>query len=176
MKLWLLPFFLASYAVAQTPAAQAPVSVNQATAACGAEQVKFGVVLDNSEHAAEPAEPGMARVIFVQDLGMEGPFGTGMAQVTKIGMDGAWVGAAKDNSWLSVSVVPGVHHICVRPQVRFFGKVFELAHFNAVAGRDYYFRIRNFMWQTQRVELGRVDEDQARYMIAAYPRSVASKK
>ncbi len=144
--------------------------------ACGPGKVRFDVELDKTRHAAVPVDPGKARVYFVQDLGTENTFGAGGTFVTRIGMDGAWIGANQNNSWFSVSVEPGEHHVCVNAQAHMFGHVVELAHFTAEAGQVYYFRVRNFMWQTRRLEFGPTDSDQALYMISSYPLSVFNAK
>lgn len=154
--------------------AQNPMAV--ATAACGPKKVSFDVMTNPAQHSLELPEPGKARVYFVQDLGTQAPLGVGGAQVTRVGIDGAWVGANNNNSYFSVSVEPGEHHICVNAQTHLFKGVMEFAHFTAEAGKVYYFRTRDFLWQTRRLEFAPVDSDQARYMIAAYPRSIAHAK
>ena len=166
MRIYLLMLILATatIATAQEPA----VRTN-----CGPEKVHFDVELDKTKHATLPIDPGKARVYFIQDLGTENPFGAGGAFITKIGIDGAWVGANKNNSWFSVSVEPGVHHLCANAQAHMFGHVVELAHFTAEAGQVYYFRIRNFMWQTRRLEFEPADSDQALYMISIYPLGIS---
>ncbi len=141
--------------------------------ACGPSEVRFDVELDNTQHAALPVEPGKARIYFIEDLGTEGPTGVVGSYVTKIGMDGAWIGAIRAKSWFSIAVEPGVHHLCTNSQTHMFGPVVELAHFTAEAGQAYYFRIRNFMWQTRRLEFGPTDSDQALYVITSFPLSVS---
>ena len=71
--------------------------------ACGPKDVTFTVKMDPSHEPAEP-EPGKARVAFIQDDSM---WGEHQHYVMKIGLDGAWVGAYKQNSYFTVSVDPG---------------------------------------------------------------------
>jgi hypothetical protein len=170
MKVYFVAAILAAATFVQ---AQSAASVQQT--ACGPSDVRFSVDLDKAQHTAAPADPQRARVYFIQDLGAGNSFGM-PAQITKAGMDGEWVGANQNNSWFSVSVEPGLHQVCVTAQSRMAGPVVELAHFTAEAGQEYYFRIRNFMWQTQRLELGQPDKDQALYMISSYPLSVSHSK
>lgn len=155
----------ATTSLGQAPAAQS---------ACGAGSAHFDVELDKTQHSILPIEPGKARVYFVQDLGTENPFGAGGTFVTRIGIDGRWIGANRNKSWFSISLDPGVHHLCVSAEVRMFSQVIELANLTAEPGQAYYFRIRNFMWQTRRLEFGVVDSDQAIYMIALNPMSVST--
>lgn len=154
--------------------AQQPASI--VGRACGPPKESFSVELNPADHQLPATPPGKALVYFVQDLGTENPFGAGGSFVTEIGIDGAWVGADKNNSWFSVSVDPGVHHVCAHAQSRLFSRVTELAHFTAEADRVYYFRIRNFMWQSRRLDFSPVDSDQALYMIGSSDRSAAQLK
>ena len=72
-------------------------------AACGPKEA-FEVKLDQSQHILVQPDPGKARIYFVQDIGAVNCLG---GCGTKIGLDGAWVGANKQNSYFSVSVEPG---------------------------------------------------------------------
>ena len=49
----------------------------------------------------------------------------------KLAVDGAWVGANHGNSYFSVSVEPGEHHVCVTLQSSLVAQRVELAHFTA---------------------------------------------
>ncbi|MHB1699981.1 MAG: DUF2846 domain-containing protein [Acidobacteriaceae bacterium] len=151
--------------------AQPPTSIVKD--ACGPLNVKFEVYRDTTKHTAKQADPGKARIYFVQDIGSLHPLGIGGSFTTRVGVDGEWVGANQNDSYFSVSVDPGEHHLCVNAQMRIFGQVMEFAHFTAEAGKTYYFRTRNFMWQTQRLDFGATDSDQALYMIASYPLSIS---
>lgn len=166
MKMQFIVLLLATSAFAQTQA-------KDVKSACGPASVHFDVKLDTGHHSADEPAEGKALVYFLQDTGTANPFGTGSAQVTKVGMDGAWVGANKNDSWFSVAINPGEHHLCVNAQSRLFGHVMEFAHFTAEAGHVYFFRTRNFMWQSRRLEFGPADRDQALYMIESYPLSIS---
>jgi hypothetical protein len=170
MRFLILMLLLAIPALAQQPA-------SIVGRACGPPKESFSVELNPADHQPPAAPPGKALVYFVQDLGGK-PFGTTtlLSSVTEIGIDGVWVGADQDNSWFSVSVDPGVHHVCAHAQSRLFNQVTELAHFTAEADRVYYFRIRNFMWQSRRLDFSPVDSDQALYMIGSSDRSAAQLK
>jgi hypothetical protein len=73
--------------------------------ACGSENVSFSVTLDKSHASLPKAEPGKATVVFVQDFGVR-KFGIGVHVIGRIGVDGSWVGAIEDNSYLSVFLEP----------------------------------------------------------------------
>jgi len=112
---------------------------------------------------AQP-EPGKARVYFIQEAGVKVVFW----------MDGAWIGANDTNSYFSVSVGPGEHHLCVNVQ-NHLGHPMGLAHFTAEAGSDYYFSARVLTIASgQYLFFGAEDSDQAKFQIALYPLSVST--
>jgi len=152
-------------------------------AACGPKDVKYEAKLDESQHALAQPEAGKALVYFIQDIGVVNCIGACMT--TRIGVDGAWVGANQHNSYFSVSVEPGEHHVCASPQSRllpkasakYAGVVLALSHFAAEAGQIYYFRMRSFGAPSQMVfDMDPIDSDQAKYLMAYYPLSVSHAK
>jgi len=160
--------------------AQDSPSIAAATAACGPKQVTFDIRLDDSHSSLPRLEEGKALVYFMQDRG--GLVGIGIGpSVTRVGLDGAWVGANKNDSYFAVSVQPGEHHFCVNDPRSFIRgnpkEIIELAHFTAEAGKVYYFRIRNFSrGDFSRLELSAPDSDEANYLIASSPMSIAQAK
>jgi Protein of unknown function (DUF2846) len=142
--------------------------------ACGPEKTQFDVKRAKSQHPLRETEPGKARVYFIQDLGIA----TCVNCVTvRIGLDGAWVGANQRNSYFSLSVAPGEHHLCAIPQESHLQRLVGLAHFTAEAGKTYYFRARMIGEQNQAVfDFGPIDSDQAEYFIDSYPLSVSYPK
>jgi len=144
--------------------------------ACGANSANLDVKRDKSQHALLPPESGKARVYFVQDIGVVRCLGGCIT--TKIGLDGTWVGANQHNSYFSVSVEPGEHHVCASWQSGLPGiQHLAFVHFAAEAGKTYYFRTRAFGETNQQIfDLDTVDSDQAKYLIATYPLSVSHPK
>lgn len=122
--------------------------------------------LDESNHALALPEPGKARVYFIQHVGRVSCLGACFK--TKIGVNGTWVGADQDNSYFSISVEPGEHHMCAAT-----GPLIALTHFTAEAGKVYYFRIRDFDTGQGILDFDSIDSDQAKYLIASYPLSVS---
>jgi len=167
MKIALVTLLLAASAFAQVPSATS-------TAACSPETVSFKVKLDESQHTLAQPEPGKARVYFLQDAGTSHTVGY---PTVKIAMDGAWVGANHGNSYFSVSVEPGEHHVCVNLQSSLVEQRVELAHFTAEAGKVYYYRTRLVMSRSvELLELDAIDSDQGKYLIASFPLSVSNPK
>lgn len=139
--------------------------------ACGPDNVGFDVKLDKSQHPLTQPEPGKALVYFVQDKGPES-FGIGAAVETVIGVDVAWVGANRNNSYSSVAIEPGEHHVCSTVE-----SIRELAHFKVAAGEVFYFRARVIFTRAGLIfSLDPVDSDEAKYLIASFPLSVSHSK
>ncbi len=167
MKIAIVVLLFAASALAQTPNTRLPV-------ACGQGDVSFKVKLDDTQNTLAQPEAGKALVYFIQEKGM--PFGP---LVTRIGLDGAWVGAGKNSSYFSVSVEPGEHHVCASVQSvqSYLGHPVGFLHFKAEAGKVYYFNARVISGEsTAYLFFGAEDSDQAKYQIATFPLSVSSPK
>lgn len=164
MKSLMAVFFLAISAstIAQTAEAIA-------RQACGPKQAAFEVQLNEGKPPAVP-EPGKALVYFIQK-------DTGTPFTTRIGLDGAWVGVVQHNSYIFASVAPGEHHACAATQNRKHLEA-ELMHFNAEAGKTYYYLVRGIAdyGGFATMLLSPADHDEALYLIASDPQSVATPK
>ncbi len=134
---------------------------------CGPEKASFDVKLEKSQHVLAQPDSGKALVYFIQDFG---ELSFGPAVLTRVGVDGAWVGANKNSSYFSVSVEPGEHRMCSILSSKFLGHVVEFTHFSAQAGKVYYFRTR---FAGRYLFVDAVDSDEAQYLMAAYPQSVS---
>lgn len=160
MRIALVIMFLAASTFAQAQSAAAK-------AACGPDDTDFEIKLDKSQHTLTQPEPDKARVYFIQDIGRVSCLGT--CAKAKIAVDGKWVGAIRNNSYFSISVEPGEHHMCADS-----GKELALLHLNAEPGKSYYFRARVFGSENQRLfDFDPLDSDQAQHLIASYPLSVS---
>jgi len=167
MKTVLVLLLLAASASAQTPA-------QPRTWACGPNAVSFNVKLDNTQHTTLPPESGKARLYLIHDSGAAPLLAY---PTTKMAVDGDWVGANHGDSYFSISVAPGEHHLCTALQTSFFTPRVELAHFTAEAGKTYYFRTRLVVSrQVELLELEPIDSDQGKYLTASYPMSISTRK
>jgi hypothetical protein len=160
-------FLLISSALAQN-------KLNTLPKACGPNNVSFDARLDKSPHSLTPPEPGKARIYFLQNIAVSGDLSTATGPIM-FGVDGAWAGAIHGAAYFSISVDPGEHHICAAS--RYFYRVAEtgvlaLAHFQAEAGRSYYYRLRLGEYP----ELEPVDSDEGEFVIPSYPLSIFSPK
>jgi hypothetical protein len=167
MKIALVTLLLAASAFAQT----APVAP---TAACGPGNVDFKVKLDESQHMVAEPQPGKALVYFFSDAGTTATLGY---PTEKLAIDGAWVGANHGNSYFSVSVEPGEHHVCVTLQSSMVAPRVELVHFTAEGEKVYYYRVRLVLSRgVELLELDLIDSEQGKYLIETFPLAVSSRK
>ncbi len=138
-------------------------------AACGPANVSFSVKLHDENVQPALPEPGKALVYFIQDSG--GNAGLGYP-TTRLGLDGAWVGANKDSSYFAVPVEPGEHHVCAMVQSSLMESRVELAHLDAEAGKVYYFRTRLLLARgLEYLELAPVDGDEGWNLVNSFPLS-----
>jgi hypothetical protein len=165
---------IAAVTILLAASAFAQVAPAGSTAACGRENVSFKVKLNESPHTLAQPDPGKALVYFFHDAGTNVTLGY---PTVKLAIDGAWVGANHGNSYFSVSVEPGEHHVCVALQSSLVAPRMELAHFTAEAGKAYYYRTELVMSRSvELLELDPIDSDQGKYLVAFFPLSVSSPK
>ncbi|MFZ1944609.1 MAG: DUF2846 domain-containing protein [Acidobacteriaceae bacterium] len=172
MKTVLAVMLLATSALAQGSSVR-PMS------ACGIKDVTFEAKVDATRNTPALPDSGKAMIYFIQD---DGQWGDHQHYVLKVALDGAWVGAYKENSYFSVPVKPGEHHVCAEVQSGYpVGNLISLAHFKAESGETYYLRTRflsgiNGFNGPPYVELDPLDSDEAKYLISFYPLSISSAK
>jgi hypothetical protein len=146
-------------------------------AACGPKNVTFDAKRDDSQHSLPQLEPRKAQLVVIQDVGVLACLGGCIT--TKIGVDGAWVGALQHSSYFSLPIDPGEHHVCANRQLHFarLNQMLALAHFTAESGKVYYLRTRTFAGRDQSLmDLDQVDIDEGRYFVSLYPLSVSHPK
>lgn len=110
---------------------------NKLPDACGDDKVQFDVYTEG--HQPPPARPpaGWAQIVLIENENqMVGHSGSA---TVRFGLEGDWVGANKGNSYFTVTVNPGVHHLCA--SIREGGYV-DLASVAAEPDKVYYFEAR----------------------------------
>lgn len=181
LKLVLLLFalFLVSVSSVQARDAKLPD-------ACGDDKVKFDIKLQKDPPAPSAAAPGKAQIFFIETskkpaaLGCMGRCGN----FTRFGVDGAWVGATKDNSYFTLTLDPGVHHLCAVQ-----GKEIDAEALTAEAGKVYYFQVSFNAEGTQygdakhpnyqikkNVDFSLLTEDKGKYLVKVSDLSTAIPK
>ena len=167
--------------------AQDQAAVTASEAACGPKAVAFTVKQDVTQHPTPQPEPGTALVYVVEDLGKcpncdggSNAFSTNVNQaLTKVGMDGAWVGANQGSSYFFFAVSPGEHHLCINWQSRLEtrSRAFAMANFPAEEGKVYYFRERVFPGaHDYSFDLDSINSDEGKYLVASSVYSVSHPK
>lgn len=110
---------------------QSATVITAAEGACGPSVARFQVTVGPESASILPAA-GKA-IVYVLEM-PSGP-------TLRVGMDGKWVGAEKGASYLTLSVLPGMHHLCVQQQSRLkvASRMVALNSLRAISGRSYYF-------------------------------------
>jgi hypothetical protein len=172
MKRVVALLLFATPAMAQQMAATPP----QISPACGPPSVGFSTSSSTDRPPAQP-DPGKA-LVFVAEEYFTQPGSIG-APTLKIGLDGTWVGATHDRSYIFFMVDPGEHHLCLKWQsvLQRFSKLASFAHLSAEAGKTYYFRARPFFSQVDLyLDLDAIDPDEGQYLVATSPFSESHAK
>jgi hypothetical protein len=142
--------------------------------ACGDDSVIFKVA-DNGNHPPLPAlEPGKAMIVVghVKEPLKEDTLNP------RIGMDGSWIGALKNNKddYFVFSAAPGEHHFCatfgagrILHNAELLGRIQTLT-LNVEAGHIYYFEARRGSIQSGNAVLvsysfARVSDDDGKYTV-----------
>jgi len=174
MKAALVLLLLASPAFAQDKLTDTAVAPG-----CGADDSKYDVTTNKTQHPLTQPDAGKALVVFIED---DSDFGSRPRPTTRAGLDGGWVGATHGNSYLYFSVDPGEHHLCASWQKAVIvrqGHKTAAAHFTAEAGKVYYFRVRN-SWHrehgTALIDLTPLDSDEGLLLANRFALSTSHPK
>jgi hypothetical protein len=151
--------------------------------ACGSDKVKFDITLQKNPPAPSAPEPGKGQIIFIEAskkppaVGCMGNCGN----MTRYGVDGAWVGATRDNSYFTLSVDPGEHHLCA-----VLGKDVDAEGLSVEDGKVYYFQVNYNAEGTQygthgkpnyqikkNVDFSLLKEDEGKYRVKVSDLSTA---
>jgi hypothetical protein len=111
-------------------------------AGCGPTKTRFDVKVDKTQHSAAELESGKALVYVIEEYRSDPHFRTIGHVTTRAGLDGNWVGAIHEGSYISFQVEPGAHRLCSDVQSMFIApKLSGAAQLNAEAGKTYYYRV-----------------------------------
>jgi hypothetical protein len=163
---------------------QDQAAVARTAAGCGPSEVQFDVKTDKKQHPVAQPEAGKALVYVIEaEKSDRGVFKIG-AVTTRVGLDGAWVGANHGASYFYFAVEPGEHRLCTDWQSSFksLSKLGSAVTFTAEAGKVYYFRaeIDETKDHPLAVKLQLIDQAEAQFLISSsslsssHPKEVAS--
>jgi hypothetical protein len=114
----------------------------RAAAGCGPTKTQFDVKVDKKQHSVAQSGSDKALVYVVEEYKTDPRFRTIGHVTTRAGLDGNWVGAAHEGSYISFLVQPGAHRLCSDVQSMFATqKLSGAASLNAEAGKTYYYRV-----------------------------------
>ncbi|MGH9698204.1 MAG: hypothetical protein ACRD52_01960 [Candidatus Acidiferrales bacterium] len=169
MKTLLALLLFASPAFAQKPASAAA-----ARFACGPANVKFDATAGQTLQSLQQPDPGKALVYVVESF-EKIPNELGNPTI-KVGLNGAWMGAMREKTFISFPVTPGEQHLCVNWQSVWgrFSNMYALQGFTAEAGKSYFFKARitedDNVFRLRLVPLD--DGDESRFLVTSAPVSV----
>jgi Protein of unknown function (DUF2846) len=160
---------LASPVWAQDDAAKARMA-----AGCGPNQINFDVTTDNKQHPTGQPEATKALVyVFANTLEDQAHLGV---PITRVGLDGNWVGANHRKSYFFFPANPGEHRLCTsRPPKNGASAAVSFA---AEAGKVYYFTTKSSDHPQPggSVKLVPVDPAEAQLLIASFAYSTFQPK
>ena len=148
-------------------------------AACGDNAIKFSVQQQKpgQVNLSAPADKALVYVI-AQGAYIEKPGRCGIT--TRVGVDGRWIGANCEHTYLAFTVEPGEHHLCSNWQTKVFyhPQPASLLGFDAKAGSVYYFRtaIYTNAQAPLLIDLQPIDLDEARFLLSTAQRSSSHSK
>ena len=175
MKTAFVVIFLASSAFTQNSD-----RVPHAQPACGPLNAEFQIKMDNSQSPGFQPESGKALVYVAEDQ----KFQAAKEVTARIGLDGAWVGATRGESYIFFSVDPGEHHLCAdwRSTLLSDGRRVSLFGFTVEAGKVYYFRVRTTggpssmldrsgLDESASLDLDLINSDEGKLLVSTSPHS-----
>ena len=140
--------------------------------AFGDDKIKFDVKAETSKTPPAPPAAGKAQIVFIENENhMVGPF---MYATVRFGLDGVWVGANNNNSYFTLDVAPGVHHLCASWQSALptLKKNVDVVSFTAKPGKVYYFAAQIVDTGGKEVPptiaLSQLNEDEGQYRVKAW--------
>jgi hypothetical protein len=168
--------FLAILCGEQVVHAQKRASVIQA--ACGPSKVKYDTQKTEQQPISEPKADSALIYVFSQlDYG---GLPVGCQVVTRIGVDGRWVGANCGSSYVTAVIPAGEHHLCADWQSAVFlsSRPYPaLDSFTAEPGKIYYFRAKVvYIKGVTTIDLGPLNADEGRLLIASSAASISKPK
>jgi hypothetical protein len=150
-----------------------PAMAGKLPSACGSFGAHPSIRLQSYAKSLSPIPTGMARLVFVQQIGICPHCG-----VVRVALDGKWIGANKGDSWFAATIPPGEQHICVAwnaPFVKITNRI-QLTELNAKPGKTYYLETTAVTgkYQINRLLLATTTQDEADFLISNLKMSKAS--
>ncbi|HEX4001245.1 MAG TPA: hypothetical protein VHX36_01260 [Candidatus Acidoferrales bacterium] len=114
----------------------------RAAAGCGSPKTQFNVKVEKKGRAMPRPAPGKAIVFVISEYKTQPGYMTLGHVTTRVGLDGNWMGASHQNSYLFFTVNPGDHQLCSDVQSIFAPKsLAAAADLTAAPDQSYFYRV-----------------------------------
>ena len=163
--------------------------VQKSSAQCGPDLARFEVKREAHSHPTGSPERGKALVFVFGDSELDNVTMHVGGLITRVAVDGQWVGAYQYKSYMYFSVDPGAHRLCTSQQSSLRSRRINSTSaitFTAEEGKAYYFRTQPSPRAiagsavtgvpSGEVELAAVDPAQAQLMIPNWAYSTSIRK
>jgi hypothetical protein len=166
-------FFMLLLCASMLPSVQALAKSNAILPdGCGDDAVKFDAKQENDNPGLPALADGKALIVFVESM----PNEMRVQSTTRFGVDGAWVGANKGDSYFTVTVEPGEHNLCASMQSapsRMKKTFTQMASLTAEAGKVYYFEaavnvIEGHNAAMESFDFAQLSEKEGKYRVKAW--------
>ncbi|MGA7831373.1 MAG: hypothetical protein WCA21_10455 [Terracidiphilus sp.] len=139
---------------------------------CGDDSIQFDAKQEKDNPGLPALAEGKALIVFSESM----PNEMKVQSTTRFGVDGAWAGATKGDSYFTVTVDPGDHNLCASMQSapnRMKKTFTQMASFTAEAGKIYYFEaavnvIGNMNMGIASFDFSQLAEKDGKYRIKAW--------
>lgn len=130
--------------------------------ACGPSNVSLHAHSSKSEKE-KPIPSGQAQ-LYVVEAFHKPAFEFFLDPTVQVGLDGRWIGATRNRSYIAMPLEPGEHHLCVEWKSHLQHRLPSLASLHVEPGKKYYFRAR--MMYPGGLELQHLDPDEGQLLIS----------
>lgn len=104
--------------------AQDQAGAARTAAGCGPKEARFDVKTDAKQHPMPESESGKSLIYVFQDERRDPNINyMGQHPTTRVGLDGAWIGANHGKSYFFHAIEPGGHRLCSGWQSSLHGKL-----------------------------------------------------
>jgi hypothetical protein len=152
---------------------QNQASAARAAAGCGPNEIQFDVKTDKTQHPQAPLDAARAVVYIFSDR-------ISFDQTYRIGMDGKWMGATRDESYFFFTAEAGEHRLCweVQKGQSTLTDQGAATTFTAEAGKTYFFRtmLHGSNDITPQWKFQRVDGAEGMFLVSSWPLSTSRPK
>lgn len=139
---------------------------------CGDDSVQFDAKQEKDNPGLPALAEGKALIVFSESM----PNEMKVQSTTRFGVDGAWAGATKGDSYFTVTVDPGEHNLCASMQSapsRMKKTFTQMASITAEAGKVYYFEaavnvVGNMNVGIASFDFAQLAEKEGKYRIKAW--------